>query len=133
MIERLYSGIGKGVMDAVELSHVSKTFGNVRAVNDLSLNIPEGAVYGFIGPNGSGKTTTMRMIVNIFYPDSGEISVFGRRDFGSRPRIGYLPEERGLYRQMKVQPLVEFYGGLEGGTSVSSEVTAWLEKLGLAH
>lgn len=120
-------------MNAVEISHVSKNFGDVRAVNDLSLNIPEGAVYGFIGPNGSGKSTTMRMIVNIFYPDSGEISVFGKRDIKSRPRIGYLPEERGLYRQMKVQPLLEFYAELQGGTNVSSEVTAWLEKLGLAH
>src|SRR5580704_5062039 len=133
MIERLYSGFGRGAMDAVEISHVSKTFGDVRAVNDLSLNIPEGAVYGFIGPNGSGKSTTMRMIVNIFYPDSGEISVFGKRDFKSRPRIGYLPEERGLYRQMKVQPLLEFYAELQGGKNVTSEVTAWLEKLGLAH
>jgi ABC-2 type transport system ATP-binding protein len=102
-------------------------------VNDLSLNIPEGAVYGFIGPNGSGKSTTMRMIVNIFYPDRGEISVFGNRDPRLRTRIGYLPEERGLYRQMKVQPLLEFYAELQGGRNVTKEVAAWLEKFGLAH
>lgn len=120
-------------MNAVEISHVSKAFGDVRAVNDLSLSIPAGAVYGFIGPNGSGKSTTMRMIVNIFYPDSGEISVFGNRDPKLRTRIGYLPEERGLYRQMKVQPMLEFYAELQGGKNVTKEVTEWLEKLGLAH
>jgi len=62
-------------MPAVEISSVTKTFGSVTAVDDLTLTVPEGSVYGFIGPNGSGKTTTMRMIVNIFYPDSGSIRV----------------------------------------------------------
>ena len=66
-------------MDAVQITHVTRTFGNVTAVDDLSLTVPEGSIYGFIGPNGSGKTTTMRMIVNIFYPDRGEIRLFGRR------------------------------------------------------
>ena len=120
-------------MDAVEISHVTKTFGELTAVNDLSLNIPQGSVYGFIGPNGSGKTTTMRMIVNIFYPDKGDIRVFGERGFKSGALVGYLPEERGLYRQMKVQPLLEFYAELPSGRNLSSEVTRWLEKLGLAH
>src|SRR5437763_17718 len=64
-------------MDAVRISGVTKTFGEVTAVNDLSLTVPEASVFGFIGPNGSGKTTTIRMIVNIFYPDRGEICVFG--------------------------------------------------------
>jgi ABC-2 type transport system ATP-binding protein len=120
-------------MDAVEISHVTKTFGEVTAVKDLSLNIPQGSVYGFIGPNGSGKTTTMRMIVNIFYPDNGEIRVFGESRFKSGSMIGYLPEERGLYRQMKVQPLLEFYAELQSGRNMSSDVSAWLTKLGLAH
>src|SRR5271165_2129082 len=100
-------------MDAVQVSQVTRTFGAVTAVDDLSLTVPEGSVYGFIGPNGSGKTTTMRMIVNIFYPDSGTIRLFGKEKSGSRSEIiGYLPEERGLYRQMEVQPLLEFYGEL---------------------
>ncbi len=64
-------------MPAVEISGVTKTFGEVTAVNDLSLTVPEGSVFGFIGPNGSGKTTTIRMIVNIFYPDRGGIRVLG--------------------------------------------------------
>jgi ABC-2 type transport system ATP-binding protein len=121
-------------MDAVQISNVTKTFGAVTAVNDLSLTIPEGSVYGFIGPNGSGKTTTMRMIVNIFYPDRGTIRVFGKETSGSRTEsIGYLPEERGLYRQMSVQQLLEFYGELRGGKKVSAEVTEWLKRLDLAH
>src|SRR5215471_13581736 len=78
-------------MAAVEISSVTKTFGAVKAVDDLSLLAPEGAVYGFIGPNGSGKTTTMRMIVNIFYPDSGAICVFGEAMTPERTGlIGYL-------------------------------------------
>src|SRR5581483_1810476 len=96
--------------------------------------VPEGSVYGFIGPNGSGKTTTMRMIVNIFYPDRGSIRVFGKERTGTRSeQIGYLPEERGLYRKMEVRPLLEFYGQLRGGRSVTAEVNVWLKKFDLAH
>jgi len=119
-------------MDAVQISNVTKTFGAVTAVGDLTLAIPEGSVYGFIGPNGSGKTTTMRMIASIFYPDRGEVRVFGRQMLGARSElIGYLPEERGLYRKMAVRPLLEFYGELRSGRSVAREVETWLQKLGL--
>jgi ABC-2 type transport system ATP-binding protein len=121
-------------MPAIEVDRVTKTFGDTAAVDDVSLTVPEGAVYGFIGPNGSGKTTTMRMIVNIIYPDRGAISVFGQPLGGSRSRdIGYLPEERGLYRRMKVLPLLEFHGELRGGRKVTAEVKRWLERLDLAH
>jgi ABC-2 type transport system ATP-binding protein len=105
----------------------------VTAVDDLSLEVPEGSIYGFIGPNGSGKTTTMRMIVNIFYPDCGEIRLFGDgRPEDSRDLIGYLPEERGLYQKMTVQALLEFYGELRSGHGVKAEVAIWLDRLGLA-
>ena len=121
-------------MAAVEISCVTKTFGPVKAVDDLSLLVPEGAVYGFIGPNGSGKTTTMRMIVNIFYPDSGAIRVFGEAMTPERTGlIGYLPEERGLYKNMAVKPLLEFYGELRSGRKVSGEVDRWLERFGLSE
>lgn len=120
-------------MPAVEISDVTKTFGDVTAVDNLSLTVPEGSVYGFIGPNGSGKSTTMRMIANIFYPDSGKIQVFGEARTGTRSgEIGYLPEERGLYRKMKVRALLEFHGELRGGRNVAAEVNSWLERLGLA-
>ncbi|HEV3200114.1 MAG TPA: ATP-binding cassette domain-containing protein [Bryobacteraceae bacterium] len=121
-------------MDAIEVRGVTKTFGNVTAVDDLTLTVPQGSVYGFIGPNGSGKTTTMRMIVNIFFPDRGEIRVLGQ-DAGRRhsSQVGYLPEERGLYRRMEVRSLLEFHGELRGGRSVTAEVNGWLDRLELSH
>ena len=120
-------------MNAVEIDQITKTFGKVVAVDDLSLNVPRGSVYGFIGPNGSGKTTTLRMIMNILYPDSGTIRVFGEELHGAcTDRIGYMPEERGLYKKMKVQELLEFYGDLKRDGDVRGEVNRWLEKLDLA-
>jgi len=120
-------------MNAVEIASVTKTFDAVTAVDDLSLTVPEGSVYGFIGPNGSGKTTTMRMIAGIFYPDRGSIRVFGQQMQGARSeQIGYLPEERGLYRKMTVRRVLEFYGELRGGRNVTAEVEIWLARLDLA-
>ncbi len=120
-------------MHAVELTNVTKTFGKVVAVDDLSLKVSKGNIYGFIGPNGAGKTTTLRMIMNIFYPDSGMIRVFGEELLGSSTdRIGYLPEERGLYKKMKVRDLLRFYGDLKNGRDVAQEVDRWLERLELA-
>jgi ABC-2 type transport system ATP-binding protein len=76
----------------------------------------------------------MRMIANILYPDSGTIRVFGQQRSGTRSgEIGYLPEERGVYRKMKVRALLEFHGELRGGRNVTSDVNAWLDRLGLAH
>jgi len=121
-------------MEAIEINRVTKVFGETRAVDDLTLSVREGAVYGFIGPNGSGKTTTMRMIVNILYPDEGTVRVFGEERAGGRsPHIGYLPEERGLYRRMEVRALLEFHGELRGGRNVTREVDSWLARLDLAH
>jgi len=119
-------------MNAVELRNVTKTFGKVVAVDDLSLDVPSGSVYGFIGPNGSGKTTTLRMIMNIFYPDSGSIRVFGGEAGDScNDRIGYLPEERGLYRKMKLRDQIKFYGELKADRDVSEQVDIWLKRLEL--
>jgi ABC-2 type transport system ATP-binding protein len=119
---------------AVELTDVTKAFQSVTAVDKLSLSVPEGSVYGFIGPNGSGKSTTMRMIANILYPDTGSIRVFGREHLHNHNgKIGYLPEERGIYRKMRVRSLLEFHAKLRGCLKVGEEVSAWLERLGLAH
>ncbi|MFC1619698.1 ABC transporter ATP-binding protein [Candidatus Neomarinimicrobiota bacterium] len=119
-------------MNTVEISNITKTFSKVTAVNDLSLVVPEGSIYGFIGPNGAGKTTTLRMIMNIIYPDSGTIRVFGNELQGSATdRIGYLPEERGLYKKMKVRELLQFYGELKNGGNIKTEVDRWLEHLEL--
>ncbi len=117
---------------AVEIDNVTKTFIDCTAVDNLSLTIPKGCVYGFIGPNGSGKTTTLRMIMNIFYPDSGTIKVLGQqRSTAYTDRIGYLPEERGLYKKMKVRSLLRFYGNMKNGKNINKEVDIWLEKFDL--
>ena len=121
-------------MEAVHLDGVTKSFGDFLAVQDLTLSVPEGAVYGFIGPNGSGKTTTIRMIMNILQPDRGTVRVLGQTAGGStRRRIGYLPEERGMYRKMKVQDLLVFLGRLQGSSRADllPRIDAWLERLGL--
>jgi ABC-2 type transport system ATP-binding protein len=119
-------------MYSVEIEQVTKTFGKVVAVDDLSLKVPQGTIYGFIGPNGSGKTTTLRMIMNIFYPDKGVIRVLGNHLHGSATdRVGYMPEERGLYKKMKVCDLLRFYGALKNGKQIKQEVDRWLEKLSL--
>jgi len=120
-------------MNIIELNRITKSFNSHIAVDNLSLQVPKGSIYGFIGPNGSGKTTTIRMIMNILYPDSGEVRIFGREHLGSHlNKIGYLPEERGLYRKMKVKELICFYGELKNVPKPSREADFWLEKFDLA-
>jgi ABC-2 type transport system ATP-binding protein len=121
-------------VSAIEIARVSKKFGALTAVNDLSLAVPEGSIYGFIGPNGSGKTTTIRMILNIILPDDGHITVFGQSSRTSvRDQIGYLPEERGLYKRMTVRRLLRYYGELKGKSprELDPVINTWLEKLQL--
>src|SRR6185369_1160955 len=120
---------------AIDARRVSKSFDGHRAVDDLSLTVPEGAIYGFIGPNGSGKTTTLRMILNIIAPDSGTIDVLGQpASSATRDAIGYLPEERGLYKKMQVRRLLRYYGRLKGRTVAELDpvIARWLERLQLA-
>src|SRR5918995_8097 len=103
---------------AIVLRHVTKRFGATAAVDNLSLEVPAGSIYGFIGPNGSGKTTTLRMIMHILLPDEGEIEVLGSRDTAAaRDQVSYLPEERGLYKKMTVRRLLRYYGRLKGRPS----------------
>ncbi len=121
-------------MNAVEIENVTKTFGSHTAVDKISLGVPKGCVYGFIGPNGSGKTTTLRMIMSIFYPDAGSIRVFGNTQSGAcTDRIGYLPEERGLYKKMKVRDVLTFYGRLKNAKNLREEIDLWLEKFDLTE
>lgn len=119
-------------MEIIELQQVTKTFGSVIAVHNLDLKVPAGTVYGFIGPNGSGKTTTIRMIMNIFYPDQGSIYIHGKQQTNSRlERVGYLPEDRGLYKKMKVRDVLKFHGDLKNTKNINSEIEYWLKKLNL--
>ncbi len=100
---------------AVALNDVSKAFAHVVAVDHLSLNVPRGAVYGILGPNGAGKTTTIRILVGILRPDSGRITVLDSNDPARiKARLGYLPEEKGLYKKMRVLDLVAYFGRLKG-------------------
>lgn len=119
---------------AVALRAVTKTFGAHVAVNNLDLTVPKGSVYGFIGPNGSGKTTTLRMIMRILHPDSGEIEVLGEgNQDAATDRVGYLPEERGLYKQMKVREVLAYYAELKGVRRCRAAIDSWLSRLGLAE
>ena len=123
-------------MNAIELRDITKTFGTHTAVAPLTLDVPEGTIYGFIGPNGSGKTTTIRMIMNILVPDSGRISVLGHLPQSAiRDEIGYLPEERGLYKRMTVRQVLRYYGLLKGGSlaDLDREITHWLDRLQLSE
>lgn len=118
----------------LSLNHVSKTYGDFTAVNDVSLNIPKGSIYGFLGPNGAGKTTTIRMILEIIKPTRGEITILGHSSaLLVRNRIGYLPEEKGLYKKMKVWAIIQYFAMLKGMEKKAAKQQAWilLEKYGL--
>jgi ABC-2 type transport system ATP-binding protein len=119
---------------AITLDAVTKRFGQTMAVDALSLQVPEGAIYGFIGPNGSGKTTTLRMIMNILLPDEGDITVLGSRDTSAaRDRVSYLPEERGLYKKMTIRRLLRYYGRLKGEqlAAIDRAIDEWMTRMEL--
>lgn len=110
---------------------VTKTFGPVRAVDELSFAVRRGTITGLLGRNGAGKTTTLRMINGIFLPDSGTIELFGTADASAvRDRIGYLPEERGLYRKMRVLEQLLFLASIKGRrpAGVRPKAEAWLKR-----
>ena len=116
--------------NAIELQNVTKRFGRQTAVDSIDLVVPEGAIYGFIGPNGSGKTTTLRMILRIFQPDAGQVTVLGQPTGKTADdRLGYLPEERGLYKRMKVKDVLTYYARLKGMYDCKSEIERWLQRL----
>ena len=122
-------------MSVLTLERVSKRFDHTVAVDDLSFAVSAGTVFGFLGGNGAGKTTSLRMILDIIRPSSGRIEVLGRapgRD--NAPEIGFLPEERGLYRQMTALETIAYFGRLKGMTLADArrEGTALLDRFGLA-
>src|SRR5437763_4613053 len=115
---------------------VVKTFGAVRAVDGVSFSVRRGTITGLLGRNGAGKTTTIRMITGIFLPDSGTIEWAGGAGGGdARDRIGYLPEERGLYKQMKVVEHLQFLAEIKGrrGAGVVKSIDKWLERFELGE
>ena len=119
----------------VDIRNIVKRFAGHTAVRNVSWRVPRGVVYGLLGPNGAGKTTTIRMLLNIIAPDEGQISVFGlsNRTAGVTDRIGYLPEERGLYRKMQVRRLLMFLAELKGVSRRTADmrIDQWMERLSL--
>src|SRR5215467_7392468 len=121
-------------MKALSLEGVTRRFGDLVAVRDLSFSVDGGHVVGFLGANGAGKTTTLRMILDILRPSSGRIEVLGGPPGREKAReIGFLPEERGLYRGMTVLQTVVYFGRLKGlSRSAARKATAPLiERFGL--
>lgn len=118
---------------AIELQDVSKSFGDTKAVQHLDLEITQGLICGFLGPNGAGKSTTIRMIMSIIHADSGSINVLGTTALAAKDRIGYLPEERGVYRKMKVGRFIKYIANLKGmrGSSLHKTIDDWLERIEL--
>ena len=103
-------------MNILELQNLKKYFATQKAVDDISMTIPKGSIFGLLGPNGAGKTTLIRMITGIFYPDSGDIILKGKKfDPENDARyIGYMPEERGLYKKMKIGEQALYLARLKG-------------------
>ena len=99
----------------LNLNKVSKTFGGIKAVTDVSFSVKEGEIVGLIGPNGAGKTTTIRMIMGIIQPDNGLIHLNGENiNSKGRKNLGYLPEDRGLYQKQKLNEILSYFGMLRG-------------------
>jgi ABC-2 type transport system ATP-binding protein len=122
-------------MIAVKVQGITKSYGKLQAVKKLDLEIPAGTVYGLLGRNGAGKSTTIRMIMDILAPDEGSIRVYDR-PMGAevRDRIGYLPEERGLYPKMIVNDVLLFLAAIHGVPRATSQprIDRWLERMELS-
>ena len=103
-------------MSILELTNLKKYFATQKAVDDISLTVNKGSIFGLLGPNGAGKTTLIRMITGIFYPDEGNINFDGRKfdPANDVSHIGYMPEERGLYKKMKIGEQTLYLARLKG-------------------
>jgi ABC-2 type transport system ATP-binding protein len=121
-------------MSAIEVDRVSKSFGVVRAVDDVSFKVAGGEVFGLLGPNGAGKTTILRLILDIFKPDEGRIAVLdGPMNESKKARIGYMPEERGLYQDVPLERCLVYLASLKGlpQSKAKSRVVDYLERFDL--
>ncbi len=119
---------------SVVVEHLSKSFGDTRAVEDVSFEIEPGEVFGLLGPNGAGKTTAIRIMLGIFKPDAGQVTIFGvSPDKADKDRIGYLPEERGLYKDVALEQVLLFLGTLKGLSDGEAKrrLVPWLERMDL--
>lgn len=121
-------------MDIIRANNITKKYTGHTALDNVSVNIPEGSIYGLLGPNGAGKTTLIRIINHITAPDSGELW-FGDHLLTASDvtRIGYLPEERGLYKKMRVGDQALFFAKLKGlkTREATIELKKWFERFGI--
>ena len=119
---------------AIEVSKVSKRFGDVEAANDISFEVESEEIFGLIGPNGAGKTTVIRMLMEIIKPDSGDVRILGEPlQEATKNIIGYLPEERGLYKKLTVVDTLSYLAALKGtsGSATRQRATMLLERTGM--
>lgn len=120
----------------LEIDRLTKRYGEVHALDDMSFSVTPGELFGFVGSNGAGKTTTMRIILGVLAADSGETQLGGRPiTRADRRRIGYMPEERGLYPKMKVGKQLSYLARLHGlnRADAADAVTRWTRRLGVAE
>lgn len=121
-------------MNSIEINNFSKSFGDLKVIKDLSFEVEEGEIFAFLGANGSGKTTTIRCLLDIYQPNSGELFIFGQKyspEIASK--IGYLPEERGLYVSAQVIDVLTYFGELKGMSKNDARASGlkFLERVGL--
>jgi ABC-2 type transport system ATP-binding protein len=122
-------------MAAVELSHITKSFGELKAVDDCSFSVEKGELFGLLGPNGAGKTTAIRCMLDIFKPDSGSVDILGGpMTEKKKDLIGYMPEERGLYQDIPLDRCLAYLGSLKGldSTQVRERADNYLQRFDLA-
>ena len=120
----------------LRLQGITKRFGSLVAVNDLSLDVRPGEVFGFVGSNGAGKTTTMRIVLGTLLADRGDVLWDGRPiGFETRRRFGYMPEERGLYPKMRIGEQLAYMAELHGVRAAAAieSATRWLQRFGLGE
>ena len=121
-------------MPTVEISHISKSFGTLKAVNDVSFDVEKGEIFGLLGPNGAGKTTAIRVLLDIFKPESGAVSILGGpMTEAKKNQIGYMPEERGMYQDIPLDRCLTYLGTLKGLSPAEAQprISSYLEKFDL--
>jgi ABC-2 type transport system ATP-binding protein len=123
-------------MDTIVVNHIAKSFGDTKAVKDVSFSVRPGEIFGLLGPNGSGKTTSIRIILDIYQPEHGEITILGGPMTEEKlNHIGYLPEERGLYQDVEVARNLTYLATLKNMTKeqIDQKLPAWLERFDLSE
>jgi ABC-2 type transport system ATP-binding protein len=118
---------------ALSVRGLCKSYGSFTAVDDVTFDVFPGEIFGLLGPNGAGKTSTIRILMDIFKADTGEVELLGRLPGEGRERVGYLPEERGLYRDQKVMEVLVYLARLKGVDAGTARRRAeeWLERVEL--